>query len=542
VGDLPSDGASILVSSSYNGLPPANAKEFCKWLNDPPADQRPTGTRYTVFGSGNTEWAATYQGVPILLDTKLSELGALRIHARGEGDVRSDFDAQYRAWRDSLWSDLVSTLDLPASAADPAAIGPRLSISLVNRQKTNPVIISYDAAPARVAGNRELATALHGQPVERSTRHVEIALPEGTTYQTGDHLGVLPRNHPELIRRAMFRFGLDAGQYLTIVARYGSHTHLPIDEPTPLLGVLGTCVELQDVAKRSDIELMVSYTDDPEQRATLEELIGDDAEAQARYRERVFLPNRSLLDLLEEFPACALPFEVYLDLLPPLRPRYYSISSSPLVDQGVCSITTGVLRAPARSGHGEYAGICSNHLATSPNNSTVFVFVRDPGIGFRPPDNAHVPMIMVGAGTGLAPYRGFLQDRAVLKQQGVPVAESPLFFGCRNPNADYLYADELQEYELLGVARVVTAFSRVPGQPRQYVQDAIQEHGGEVWSLLEQGAHVFVCGNARTIAPAVRAALTAIHHQQAGGPMRDSEAWLANLRAENRYVEDIWGG
>jgi cytochrome P450/NADPH-cytochrome P450 reductase len=151
-------------------------------------------------------------------------------------------------------------------------------------------------------------------------------------------------------------------------------------------------------------------------------------------------------------------------------------------------------------------------------------------------------MIMVGAGTGLAPYRGFLQERATLKQQGASVAESLLFFGCRNPDADYLYAAELREFESLGVARVVTAFSRVPGQPRQYVQDAIQEHGEEVWSLLEQGAHVFVCGNARTIAPAVRAALTAIHHQQAGGPMGDSEAWLANLRAENRYVEDIWGG
>jgi cytochrome P450/NADPH-cytochrome P450 reductase len=105
-----------------------------------------------------------------------------------------------------------------------------------------------------------------------------------------------------------------------------------------------------------------------------------------------------------------------------------------------------------------------------------------------------------------------------------------------------LYADELQEFERLGVARVVNAFSRVPGQPRQYVQDAIQDHGEGVWSLLEQGAHVFVCGNARTIAPAVRAALTAIHHQHADGPMGDSEAWLANLRAENRYVEDIWGG
>ena len=205
----------------------------------------------------------------------------------------------------------------------------------------------------------------------------------------------------------------------------------------------------------------------------MEQLIGDDPEASARYREQVFLPNRSLLDLLEQYPGCALPFEVYLDLLPPLRPRYYSISSSPLVDERVCSITTGVLRGPARSGQGEFAGICSTHLATSPSNSTAFVFVRDPGIGFRPPENAQVPMIMVGAGTGLAPYRGFLQERVALKQRGVPVAESLLFFGCRNPGADYLYADELAEFQARGIVRVETAFSRVPGQPRQYVQDSI---------------------------------------------------------------------
>jgi cytochrome P450/NADPH-cytochrome P450 reductase len=154
---------------------------------------------------------------------------------------------------------------------------------------------------------------------------------------------VLPRNNADIVRRVILRFGLDAGQYLTIVARSGSHTHLPIDEPTPLLGVLGSCVELQDVAKRSDIKTMIDYTTDPDQRAALESLVGDDAEGQACYRGQVFSPNRSLLDLLEMYPACALPFEIYLDLLPPLRPRYYSISSSPLVDQGVCSITTGVL-------------------------------------------------------------------------------------------------------------------------------------------------------------------------------------------------------
>jgi cytochrome P450 / NADPH-cytochrome P450 reductase len=256
----------------------------------------------------------------------------------------------------------------------------------------------------------------------------------------------------------------------------------------------------------------------------------------------VFSPNRSLLDLLEMYPACALPLEIYLDLLPPLRPRYYSISSSPLVDQGVCSITTGVLQAPARSGRGVFSGVCSNHLAASSDRSTVFVFVRDPGIAFRPPENPQLPMIMVGAGTGLAPYRGFLQERAALKHRGIPVAESLLFFGCRNPEADYLYADELAEFANQGIVSVVPAFSRIPGQPRQYVQDAITAHAEDVWALLEADAHVFVCGNANTIAPAVRAALIDIRRQRTGGSSAEGDAWLADLRAENRYVEDIWGG
>ena len=154
----------------------------------------------------------------------------------------------------------------------------------------------------------------------------------------------------------MARFGLDAGQYLTIIPNSGSHTHLPIDEPAPLLGVLASCVELQDVATRDDIATLADYTDDPAQQAA--RAAGDD-DASTRYAEQVLATDRSLLDLLEAFPACALPFAVYLDMLPPLRPRYYSISSSPMVGADVCSITVGVLRGPARSGTGTFTGVGS---------------------------------------------------------------------------------------------------------------------------------------------------------------------------------------
>jgi cytochrome P450/NADPH-cytochrome P450 reductase len=495
-----------------------------------------------VFGCGNTEWSGTYQAVPSELDEALRAHGARRLHPRGEGDARGDFDAQYRAWHSGLWSALGSAFGLPETAAAPVAAGPRLSVSLVNRQLTNPVIMSYRARPALVRTNRELhRPGGAGAPV-RSTRHVEVALPEGVTYRAGDHLGVLPRNPIELIQRVMRRFTLDAGMYLTIIPNSGTHTHLPVDEPAPLLGVLGSCVELQDVATRSAIETMAHYTEDVVQRDALLALTGDDAGAQARYREQVFAPYRSVLDLLEEYPACGLPFDVYLDLLPPLRPRYYSISSSPLVEPEACSITTGVLQAPARSGRGLFTGVCSGHLSTTAPNSTVFVFVREPTIAFRPPADPTVSMIMVGAGTGLAPFRGFLQERAAQAEAGSAVGPSLLFFGCRNPERDYLYADELRDLAKLSSATVRTVFSERRENGRRYVQHELLYRQDEVWELVERGAAIFVCGNANTMAPGVRAALAEIYRQHTGGSAAEAQDWLTELRAQNRFLEDIWGG
>ncbi len=542
VGALPTAGAVVMVCASYNGQPPENAESFVAWLRDPalPGDAF-AGVKYTVFGCGDTDWAATYQAVPTLLDVELERRGASRVHPRGAGDAHADFDDQYRSWHTTLWSDLAAALDLPATAADPVTAGPRLSITLVNRALANPVLLSYEATAARVRQNRELTQVGPPAPGVRSTRHLDVALPEGVQYRAGDHLGVLPRNSIALIRRVMFRFTLDAGMYVTIVPNSGTHTHLPVDEPTPLLSVLGSCVELQAPASRADIEVLASYTDDPAQQAELQALIGDDPESRTRYREQVAGSNVSVLDLLERYPGCAVPFAVYLDLLPALQPRYYSISSSPLVSPDVCSITAGVLRAPARGGDREFAGVCSNYLASMAPNSTIFVFRREPTIPFRPPTDPGIGMIMVGAGTGLAPFRGFLQERAAQKARGESLAPSLLFFGCRNPDTDNLYADEMAEFEKTADVRVYTSFSRQPRDGRKYAQDEMLAHQDEIWDLIEKNASIFVCGNARTLAPGVRAALTQIAASKTGQSADECQTWLTNLRTEHRFLEDIWG-
>ena len=167
---------------------------------------------------------------------------------------------------------------------------------------------------------------------------------------------------------------------------------------------------------------------------------------------------------------------------------------------------------------------------------------REPTIAFRPPDDQQLPMIMIGAGTGMAPFRGFLQERAAQRASGVPVATSLLFFGCRTSDDDYLYEDELRRYEADGVVEVDAVFSREGDPQRRYVQDAIIQRSDDVWDLIaNKNANIYVCGNANTMAPGVRTALIQVFRMNTGAST-DGNNWLAGLRADGRFLEDIWGG
>jgi cytochrome P450 / NADPH-cytochrome P450 reductase len=211
-----------------------------------------------------------------------------------------------------------------------------------------------------------------------------------------------------------------------------------------------------------------------------------------------------------------------------------------LTDAGACSITVGVLESPALSGRGRFHGVCSNYLSAQPADATVYAFVRKPTIPFRPPENPHLPMIMIGPGTGVAPFRGFLLERAALKKQGAPIGESLLFFGCRDPVKDFLYEDEMRAFEAGGVTKLVCAFSREPGKPKAHVQQAIAANSDAVWDLLQKEAPVFVCGEASRMAPGVRQAFVDLFCKRTGASPADGRAWLAGLVTSRRYLEDIW--
>jgi cytochrome P450/NADPH-cytochrome P450 reductase len=303
--------------------------------------------------------------------------------------------------------------------------------------------------------------------------------------------------------------------------------------------LLGEFVELQQVATRKQIQLMADHTRCPNTKPMLLALAGDDAASNEAYRAEVLSRRKSVYDLMQDHPACELPFHLYLEMLSPLAPRYYSISSSPARDPARASITVAVVEAPALSGHGVYRGACSTYLAGRRPGDVIHASVRETKAGFRLPDDDSVPLIMIGPGTGLAPFRGFLQEREARKARGATLGPAMLLFGCRHPMQDYLYAEELQAFAADGVVELHTAFSR-GGGPKTYVQDLIAAQKDRVLALLDQGAIVYVCGDGGRMEPDVKAALTAIWRARSGADAAAAAQWIAELGACNRYVLDVW--
>lgn len=531
--------AVVIVTSSYNGNPPDNAVRFLEWLRSGLAPDALADVKYTVFGCGDRVWATTFQKIPAEVDQLLAAAGAERIAQRGVADASDDFDGMYRTWYGTLWNHVGDALGL-APQADVVFEGNRYEVETAGAHLHAPFFSSLKAVRYPVLENRELLTrVVHDGPVARSTRHIELGLPAGATYRTGDHIALLPRNATEVVSRAAAIAELNLDELITIRANTSASSQLPIDTPFVVSELLAGRVELQEPVTRAQIRTLVEFAENPEEQAALAELFAEGEENVTRYREEILGKRVSLLDLLERFPSIRVPLNTGLELLPALRPRYYSISSSPAVSSDRCSITVGVLRAPARSGNGIFNGTSSNFLARQHVGATVAGFIRPPGIPFYVPDNPATPMILIATGTGISPFRGFLQERAAQKSAG-ELGPALLFYGCRLPDSDFIYEDEIQGFVDDGVVEVVTAYSGVRDGTKAWVQDKIREHSQRVLELMNEGGNVYVCGGAQTVAPALRKTFAEIYQQANGCSTEEAEAWLEQQRTANRYLEDVW--
>ena len=388
VGKLPEQGGVLIFCASYNGAPPDNATQFVKWLGgDLPKDAF-AKVRYAVFGCGNSDWAATYQSVPRLIDEQLAAHGARSVYARGEGDARSDLDGQFENWFAAAAPAAMKEFGVDSSFTRSADDAPLYTIEPVAPTAVNAIVALGGVAPMKVLVNSELQNKTGANPSDRSTRHIEVQLPPGITYRVGDHLSVVPRNDPALVDSVARRFGFLPADQIRLQVAEGRRAQLPVGDAVSVGRLLTEFVELQQVATRKQIQIMSEHTRCPVTKPKLLAYVGDDDASTERYRAEVLGRRKSVFDLLEEYPACELPFHAYLEMLSLLAPRYYSISSSPSVDPARCSVTVGVVEAPASSGRGVYKGVCSNYLAGRRVGDTVHATVRETKAGFRLPDDA----------------------------------------------------------------------------------------------------------------------------------------------------------
>ncbi|MEX0282578.1 MAG: bifunctional cytochrome P450/NADPH--P450 reductase [Arenibacterium sp.] len=531
-GKLPRTGAVLIASASYNGAPPDNAAKFVNWLEtaEPGTAE---GVHFAVFGCGHSDWAATFQATPRIIDDALERLGGSRIVARAEGDARDDIDEQFEAWSGAILGNVVDALGLDVDLSAPSEAVPLYEVERLSDAEANPVAHQSGAKPVEILVNRELQSHAGENPSNRSTRHIEVALPQGMAYRTGDHLSVVPINSEDLIARVLRRFGFSADAQIRIQSTSEDHSQLPVDTAVSVHRILSQMLELQSVASRKDVAILARYTECPKSAPELKALAGDD------FKAKVQAKRLSVLDVLEQFPACDLPFGVFLELMPMLTPRYYSISSSSLEQADQCSITVGVVDEPAISGNGQFKGVCSNYLKGRSAGEKVQASIRATSDSFRLPDDPAQPVIMVGPGTGIAPFRGFLRERAALKASGADLGPAMLFFGCRHPDQDYIYREELEAQAEAGIADLQVAFSRQE-KSKVYVQDLIRENRDQVWSLIEQGAKIYVCGDGSRMEPDVRRALSLIYSEEKDVGAEAADAWVDQLANEGRYNLDVW--
>ncbi|MBW6522478.1 cytochrome P450 [Sphingomonas sp. RHCKR47] len=529
----PADKVIVIVTATYNGRAPDSAVEVERALDAGAFDDADwSGARYAVLGIGNSQWP-NFQAFPKRVDDAIARAGGERLVPRGQADGQGDFDGAVAAFVRDLWHALGAT-------AEPAANTATLSLVPVDAAETRARALPEHAQRLEIVANDELVRPADGlwdfaqEPPRPSTRLIRVRLPEGQHYAAGDHVAIYARNRPELVARALDLLGMNGASQVRVDAQGGRFKHLPVGATVTVEQLLTDFVELSEAASRRALAGLRAATRCPHTIAALDALEAD-------YDAQVADKRVSLLDLVERYPAAAVTLERLIDWSPAIQPRFYSIASSPLVSPDVADLIVGTIAAPAWSGLGEHRGFASDYMKALEPGEHVFGYVRRPNPPFAPPADPAQPMILIGPGTGFAPLRGFLQERAAQAEAGDEVATSLLFFGCRHPEHDWFCRDEMEAWAARGLVEPYLAFSAVPSHPWRFVQDALWAEQERVWRALEAGGSVFLCGDGRYMAPAVRDMLVRIWMQQVGGEHAQGSAWLEQMIADGRFHQDVFG-
>jgi cytochrome P450/NADPH-cytochrome P450 reductase len=517
----------VVMTSTYTSNPPSNATDFRRLLEHASAgDETWEHCRYLVWGLGNSQWNA-FLAFPRYIHARLAELGATPLADFAFGDVGTPAWEQLHAeWNTRVWPTLLELSGARPSeeaaarvAAERASAGAftsadsttAMAMSLGREDAAPRVLlvpqiftngVGIETVPVRARVCREL----HADASPKRARHLEVALPAGMSYRAGDHLGVCPRNDEERVERMAHRLGAALEGLFMVPQTLDVHV-VPRGVVLQVRNVLTNLVDLAGPPPLALVELLAAKGVDV-----------DDVE------------GLDVLDLLDRHPSVQLNIFELLQVAQPLRPRYYSTSSSPEVHGSEqAHVAVGLVDR----------GLCSHYLHRLREGDRLDVFL-DQAEGFHLQEDVAKPMIFVSAGTGLAPMRAFLWERLALRRAGVELGEAALFNGIRSEDFDYIYREELERFAAEGALdHLRVATSRAGAQ--EYVQDRLRGEGALVWRLLDAGAYVYVCGS-QPMREGVRRAFVDVVEAHGGMPREHAEAYLHELEhTQNRYRPDLWG-
>ncbi len=487
---------ALIVSTHGEGDPPDDAEPLHEYLFGPKAPQL-GGLHFSVLALGDSSYAEFCKAGRDF-DERLVALGAQRLHARVDCDV--DYESLADQWR-------AATLE--ASRLRQQAAGARVVPHLHAVGPGSGGAAPADAAP--VVAEVLTAQRLTGRGSSKLVSHVEFGVEEGSlSYEPGDALAVTTRNPPPLVEE--------------IIAQLGVSPQADLPDGRPLREALTVDFEIT-IAARSFIERYAKVADVP----SLTALLGPER----RDELNAYLAERQIIDILREHPA-SISAEAFIGTLRPLKPRLYSIASSPLATPDEIHLTVAEVAYTAFDR--PHWGAASSHLASRLVPGDTLEIRVEPNPRFRLPADDSAAVIMIGAGTGIAPYRAFLEHREARAASG----RNWLFFGERNFSTDFLYQLDFARFRKRGVlTRMDVAFSR-DQREKEYVQHRITERAGELYAWLEDGAYVYVCGDATHMAPDVHAALTSAVASAGGLSTQVAEDYLKTLKRQGRYLRDVY--
>ncbi|KAK0732342.1 cytochrome P450 [Apiosordaria backusii] len=536
MGNLKPGVLSVLISSSYDGQPTSNGARFIDWVSGLNQSSL-TGVEFVVFGCGNREWRHTYQRIPNLIHSLLEKRGAKSVAPKGSADaLEGDMLAQFATWQTSEFWPTVAKLH---GVTLGSTIHEALSVEVVHQKpdfKTPQVGVRVTIKRIDRLTNDET----------RPKFHLELDLPKGSSYEVGGYLEISPLNPVELVSRALKVLGLVEDTVLKVESL--SSTSLPTGVPVLAKDLFLRYLDLNQPATLSQLELLRDHSADAKDKTILDAIIKES-------KTDVSTRRPSILLILEAFKIESLSISVLIGLFPTLKPRAYSISSSPLSSPTTCTLTWSVIKHSGLS-HPQFReiatyGLASKFLSGLKEGDTLSVTVKPSHSAFRLvfQGPGATPLIMVCAGAGIAPFRGFLQHRFELLKQGLQTNIPPamLFVGCRSP-ADKLYEDTLREWASAAKVKIFYAFSQDTDNDEsagcRYTQDRLWLERAQVMDLWEQGAKMYVCGS-RLVNEGVKGALRRMYiedvEKKNGDRPTDEqvEEWWVSTRRD-RYAVDVF--